>query len=71
FALGPWLFSRIGSTGITPFAVGFGIIIFAMLPVLLAWKESPDFHEEEHVPFAPFIWAVPTATAAVFVFGAV
>ncbi|SDP76680.1 Predicted arabinose efflux permease, MFS family [Phyllobacterium sp. OV277] len=71
FALGPWLFSRIGSTGMMPFAVGFGIIIFAMLPVLLAWKESPDFHEEEHVPFAPFIWAVPTATAAVFVFGAV
>lgn len=71
FALGPWLFSRIGSVGITPFAVGFGIILFAMLPVLFAWNESPDFHEEEHVPFAPFIWAVPTATAAVFVFGAV
>ncbi|MHC1549175.1 MFS transporter [Phyllobacterium sp. K27] len=71
FALGPWLFAQIGSVGITPFAVGFGIIIVAMLPVLFAWKESPDFHEEEHVPFAPFIWAVPTATAAVFVFGAV
>lgn len=71
FALGPWLFAQIGSVGITPFAVGFAIIILAMLPVLFAWKESPDFHEEEHVPFAPFIWAVPTATAAVFVFGAV
>jgi MFS family permease len=71
FALGPWLFAQIGSVGITPFAVGFGIIILAMFPVLFAWKESPDFHEEEHVPFAPFIWAVPTATAAVFVFGAV
>lgn len=71
FALGPWLFAQIGSVGITPFAVGFGIIIVAMLPVMFAWKESPDFHEEEHVPFAPFIWAVPTATAAVFVFGAV
>ena len=71
FALGPWLFSRIGSTGIMPFAVGFGIILIAILPVLLAWNDSPDFHEEEHVPFAPFIWAVPTATAAVFVFGAV
>ncbi|MGN7772885.1 MFS transporter [Phyllobacterium sp. 22552] len=71
FALGPWLFAQIGSVGITPFAVGFGIIVVAMLPVLFAWKESPDFHEEEHVPFAPFIWAVPTATAAVFVFGAV
>ncbi len=65
FALGPWLFAQIGSVGIAPFAVGFGIIVVAMLPVLFAWKESPDFHEEEHVPFAPFIWAVPTATAAV------
>jgi MFS family permease len=71
FALGPWLFAQIGSVGMAPFAVGFGIIVVAMLPVLFAWKESPDFHEEEHVPFAPFIWAVPTATAAVFVFGAV
>ena len=71
FALGPWIFSRIGSSGLMPFAVGFGIILFAILPVLLAWNDSPDFHEEEHVPFAPFIWAVPTATAAVFVFGAV
>ncbi|MCX8281722.1 MFS transporter [Phyllobacterium sp. 0TCS1.6C] len=71
FALGPWLFAHIGSSGIMPFAVGFAIIILAMVPVMFAWNDSPDFHEEEHVPFAPFIWAVPTATAAVFVFGAV
>ncbi len=71
FALGPWLFARIGSGGGLPFFVGFGIIMLALLPVLFAWRDSPDFEEGEHVPFLPFIFAVPTATMAVFVFGAV
>ena len=71
FALGPWLFSRIGSTGSLPFYVGFGIILLALLPVILAWRDSPDFEEGEHVPFLPYIFSVPTATMAVFVFGAV
>ncbi|PYE89696.1 MFS transporter [Phyllobacterium leguminum] len=71
FAAGPWLFSQIGSAGMLPFGVGFAIIMLAAIPVLLAWKDSPDFGESEHVPFVRYIFAVPTATAAVFVFGAV
>ncbi|MBB6261661.1 MFS family permease [Paenochrobactrum gallinarii] len=71
FALGPWLFSRIGSAGMMPFGVGFCIIMLAIIPVLIAWRDSPDFEEGEHVPFLPFIFTVPTATMAVFVFGAV
>lgn len=71
FALGPWLFSVIGSAGALPFYVGFGIILLAIIPVLLAWRDSPDFEEGDHVPFLPYIFAVPTATMAVFVFGAV
>ncbi|WP_420962322.1 MFS transporter [Brucella sp. IR073] len=71
FAAGPWLFSQIGSTGMMPFAAGFAIIMLATIPVLLAWRDSPDFDDGEHVPFLPYIFAVPTATAAVFVFGAV
>ncbi|AKO29659.1 hypothetical protein P038_01651 [Brucella abortus 99-9971-135] len=43
----------------------------ALIPVLVAWRDSPNFEEGEHVPFLPFIFAVPTATMAVFVFGAV
>lgn len=54
-----------------PFYVGFAIILVAIVPVLLAWRDSPDFEEGDHVPFLPFIFAVPTATMAVFVFGAV
>lgn len=71
FAIGPWLFSRIGSGGMLPFGVGFAIIMLAIIPVIIAWRDSPDFEEGEHVPFLPFIFAVPTATMAVFVFGAV
>lgn len=71
FALGPWLFSVIGSAGALPFYVGFGIILLAIIPVLLAWRDSPDFEKGDHVPFLPYIFAVPTATMAVFVFGAV
>ena len=71
FALGPWLFSKIGSAGGLPFFVGFAIIMIALIPVTIAWRDSPDFEEGEHVPFLPFIFAVPTATMAVFVFGAV
>lgn len=72
FAFGPWLFSQIGSGGLLPFGIGFCIIVLAAIPVLLAWSDSPDFDDgEAHAPFAPYIWAVPMATAAVFVFGAV
>ncbi len=71
FAVGPWLFSQVGSAGLTPFVLGFGIIILALIPLVLAWKESPNIAGEKHSSFVPFLFAVPTATAAVLVFGAV
>jgi MFS family permease len=71
FALGPLLFAQIGSAGIAPFATGFGIILLALIPVLLAWNRNPDIAGEEKSRFLPFVIAVPTATAAVLVFGAV
>ena len=73
FAFGPWLFAQMGSAGFLPFGVTFALVIFAALPVLAAWKESPAIHEEkgETNSFLSYIWLVPTATAAVLVFGAV
>ena len=71
FALGPWLFAQLGSDGFAPFAVGIGIIVAASLPVVAAWRHSPEFEDEEHASFLPFVVALPTATAAVFVFGIV
>jgi len=72
FAAGPWLFSRIGSAGFLPFATVFALVMVALLPVLLAWRESPRIvANAESGNFLSYIWLVPTATAAVLVFGAV
>lgn len=73
FAGGPWLFAQIGSQGFLPFGVTFVLIAVAAIPVLAAWRESPAIHAEgeETTGFIRFIWLVPTATAAVLVFGAV
>lgn len=71
FAVGPWLFSIIGSGGFMPFGIGIVIIALAAFPVLIASKDSPEFEEGEHVPFLPYIFTVPAATMAVFVYGAV
>jgi MFS family permease len=73
FAFGPWLFAQMGSAGFLPFGVAFALVLLAALPVLAAWKESPAIHEEgaDAAGFLSYIWLVPTATAAVLVFGAV
>lgn len=76
FAFGPWLFARIGSEGFAPFGAGVAITVLAALPVIAAWRESPDIssHSEgggNGRRFSHYILLVPTATAAVLVFGAV
>ncbi|PSJ61844.1 MFS transporter [Kumtagia ephedrae] len=73
FALGPWLFSQLGSGGFEPFGAVFVLVMIALVPVIAAWRESPRIHarEDESGHFLRYIWLVPTATAAVLVFGAV
>lgn len=73
FAGGPWLFAQVGSQGFLPFAITFGLVAIAAIPVLAAWRESPAIHSEgeQNTGFLRYIWLVPTATAAVLVFGAV
>lgn len=78
FAFGPWLFAQIGSAGFAPFGITFVLIALAAIPVSLAWRESPDIAGSGHggggdggSGFARYVWLVPTATAAVLVFGAV
>ena len=72
FAAGPWLFAQLGSQGFAPFAAGFVITALAALPVIAAWRESPAIEGiSRGRDFAAYLFVVPTATAAVLVFGAV
>lgn len=74
FALGPSIFAQVGSQGFAPFAIALALISAAAIPVLAAWRNSPDLGGDGgdgHLGFARHLVSVPTATAAVFVFGAV
>ncbi|MGW9230856.1 MFS transporter [Pseudorhizobium sp. NPDC055634] len=71
FAMGPLLFSAIGSEGVAPFLIGAGAILMAAVPIYIARHESPVLDEKPERHFLRYIFLVPTATAAVFVFGAV
>lgn len=72
FAAGPFIFSKIGSSGFLPFGVVCGLVALAAIPVLAAWRESPKIVQKSGArSFLRYIWLVPTATAAVLVFGAV
>lgn len=74
FAFGPWLFSQVGSAGFAPFGIAFVLVMLASVPVMAAWRQSPDMRGmTDHTGggFARYIWLVPMATGAVLVFGAV
>jgi MFS family permease len=71
FAAGPLLFSLVGSEGLMPFIIGACIILAAAIPIFIARNESPIVDEKPELHFVRYIFLVPTATAAVFVFGAV
>lgn len=71
FASGPLLFSLTGSDGILPFAIGAFAILIAAVPIFIARGESPVLDEKPDRHFVRYIWLVPTASAAAFVFGAV
>jgi MFS family permease len=73
FAFGPLIFAQVGSAGFEAFAIAFALVIAAAIPVSLAWRESPRLTRSEGRSggFWRYIWAVPTATMAVLVFGAV
>ncbi len=71
FAMGPLIFSTIGSDGILPFLVGAAAILVAAIPIYVARKESPVLDEKPQRHFLRYVFLVPTATVAVFVFGAV
>ncbi len=72
FAAGPWLFAQLGSDGFAPFAAGSAIILASLVPILLAAGHEPSLHETgNRGGIIRYSLLVPTATAAVLIFGAV
>jgi MFS family permease len=71
FAMGPLIFAKLGSDGLLPFIVGAAVLLLAAIPVYVARKECPVITEKPEQHFMRYIFMVPTATAAVFIFGAV
>ncbi len=71
FAAGPFIFSQVGSAGILPFAIGAGVIFASAIPLFFAWNRQPALGERQRGSFWRYIFAVPTATGAVLIFGAV
>ena len=71
FGAGSAIFSALGSVGPLPFYVGAGAILLAAIPVYIARNESPVLGDGPEMNFWRYIFIVPTATAAVFIFGAV
>ncbi|NUL16437.1 MFS transporter [Agrobacterium tumefaciens] len=71
FAVGPLLFAVVGSEGILPFLVGAAIILLAAIPIFMARGESPELDERPNHHFVRYVWLVPMASAAAFVFGSV
>jgi MFS family permease len=71
FAAGPLIFAATGSDGPLPFYCGAIIASLALIPLVLAWNDAITIESSDVHGFLPYIWLVPTATAAVLVFGAV
>lgn len=71
FAIGPTLLSKVGVRGFMPFAAGCILIVLASIPILIAWKLSPEFKKHQHRLFIPYIFHVPSSMVAVLVYGAI
>jgi len=71
FACGPVILVFVGSKGFWPFGIGALIIVLSVIPALLARNHEPAIGGGEKTPsILRYIWVVPAATLAAFVFGA-
>ena len=71
FAFGPGILALVGTQGILPFLIGGGIIVSATLPIVLGRKNEPHMEKTGKTPSVlPYVFIVPLATMAGFVFGA-
>lgn len=71
FTIGPTLLAHVGSQGFAPFGAACFLIALAAIPIIIAWNLSPQFKDSDHIAFMRYIFAVPTSTMAVLVYGAI
>jgi MFS family permease len=71
FASGPLVLKLAGTEGAAPYLTGAAIYALAALPLLLARGKVPRIAGESHGPVWRYMVAVPVATFAGLVFGAV
>jgi MFS family permease len=71
FVTGPLILTWTRTAGIAPFAAGACIYLLAIIPLYFARGVTPEIESGEKTSVFPFMIAVPTATFAGLVFGAV
>ncbi len=71
FAAGPLILAWAGTEGFKPYVAGMAIYALAAIPLLLARGRVPVVAGESHGPVWRYMTAVPVATFAGLVFGAV
>ncbi len=69
FAAGPAILAYIGTAGPAPFIIGSSIIAVAIVPVFAAYGTQPVIASSPIRSVFRYLWLVPAATGAVFVFG--
>lgn len=72
FGIGPAILAVTGTDGILPFLIGGAVIAASIVPVLGAAAREPVLEAPSSAnAFLRFVFLVPLATGAVFIFGAV
>jgi MFS family permease len=71
FAAGPVILKFTGTIGLAPYVAGASIYALAAVPLLLVGARVPQVSGEAHAPAFRYMLAIPVATAAGLVFGAI
>ncbi len=70
FAIGPAILSMVGIAGFAAFGIGATLIAASVVPAWAARHRQPVFEARENTPsIMPYLFLVPLATMAAFVFG--
>jgi MFS family permease len=72
FSIGPGIIVFVGIEGIVPFIISAGFLVVAATPIFFARSGQPAMEKQGKTPsLLPFVFMVPLATMAGFVFGAI